>query len=165
MRITPESIEITSFPGFDRSISDESIANYNIRARIYRNRRIGDFLKELRLIEGRNTGFPNAIKALNENGSKLLTFDMDDNRTYLSVTIPVHSYFAPKDKRGDKKAVYEKRIVEILKDEPLTMTELALAMGYKGITAKLTKTVDDMIVRGVIEKIAGEGRTNRIKVR
>ena len=165
VRITPESIEITSFPGFDRSISDESIANYNIRARIYRNRRIGDFLKELRLIEGRNTGFPNAIKALNENGSKLLTFDMDDNRTYLSVTIPVHSYFAPKDKRGDKKAVYEKRIVEILKDEPLTMTELALAMGYKGITAKLTKTVDDMIVRGVIEKIAGEGRTNRLKVK
>ena len=81
------------------------------------------------------------------------------------MTIPVHSYFAPKDKRGDKKAVYEKRIVEILKDEPLTMTELALAMGYKGITAKLTKTVDDMIVRGVIEKIADEGRTNRIKVR
>ena len=120
---------------------------------------------QLRLIEGRNTGFPNAIKALNENGSELFTFDMDDNRTYLSVTIPVHSYFAPKDKRGDKKAVYEKRIVKILKDEPLTMTELALAMGYKGITAKLTKTVDDMIVRGVIEKIAGEGRTNRIKVR
>ena len=109
VRITPESIEITSFPGFDRSISDESIANYSIRARIYRNRRIGDLLKELHLIEGRNTGFPNVIKALRENGSDLLTFDMDDNRSYLSVTIPVHSYFLDKNEKTDKKAAYEKR--------------------------------------------------------
>lgn len=166
VRITPETIEITSFPGFDRSISDESIAKYSIRARIYRNRRIGDFLKELRLIEGRNTGFPNALKALHENGSDLLKFDMDDNRTYLSVTIPVHRYFIPKSNKNDKKASYEKNIVDALKGKPpLTMTELALAMGYKGITAKLTKTVDDMLVRGVIEKIADEGRTNKLKVK
>lgn len=166
VRITPENIEITSFPGFDRSISDESIAKYSIRARIYRNRRIGDFLKELRLIEGRNTGFPNAIKSLRENGSDLLKFDMDDNRTYLSVTIPVHRYFIPKSNKNDKKESYEKKIVDALKGKPpLTMTELALAMGYKGITAKLTKTVDNMLVRGVIEKIAGEGRTNKLKVK
>ena len=69
VRITSESIEITSFPGFDRSISDKDIAELRIRARVYRNRRIGDFLKELKLIEGRNTGFPNAIKALKANGS------------------------------------------------------------------------------------------------
>ena len=166
VRITPENIEITSFPGFDRSISDESIAKYSIRARIYRNRRIGDFLKELRLIEGRNTGFPNAIKSLRENGSDLLKFDMDDNRTYLSVTIPVHRYFIPKSNKNGKKESYEKKIVDALKGKPpLTMTELALAMGYKGITAKLTKTVDNMLVRGVIEKIAGEGRTNKLKVK
>lgn len=165
VRITPESIEITSFPGFDRSISDESIANYSIRARIYRNRRIGDFLKELHLIEGRNTGFPNAIKALRENGSELLSFDMDNNRTYLSVTIPVHKYFLDKSEKKDKKSVYEKKITDALKDKPLTLTELALGMGYKGITKKLTKTVDDMLVREVIEKVAGDGSTNKLKVK
>ncbi|MCI8981863.1 MAG: hypothetical protein HFG78_05565 [Hungatella sp.] len=68
----PASIEITSFPGFDRSISDSDVASYNIRGRIYRNRRIGDFLKELKLIEGRNTGFPNALNALKKNGSDML---------------------------------------------------------------------------------------------
>ena len=109
VRITPENIEITSFPGFDRSISDESIANYSIRAKVYRNRRIGDFLKELHLIEGRNTGFPNAIKALRENGSELLTFDMDENRSYLSVTIPVHSYFLKKMNKQIKKPPMKKR--------------------------------------------------------
>lgn len=64
VRITPTCIEITSFPGFDRSISDEAIQRQEIRARSYRNRRIGDFLKELHLIEGRNTGFPNAKRHL-----------------------------------------------------------------------------------------------------
>lgn len=165
VRITPENIEITSFPGFDRSISDESIANYSIRARLYRNRRIGDFLKELRLIEGRNTGFPNAIKALRENGSDLMTFDMDDNRTYLSVTIPVHSYFLNKSEKNDKKSAYEKKIIDALKDKPLTLTELAFAMGYKGITSKLTKTAKDMLTRGMIEKTAGDGSTNKLKVK
>lgn len=165
VRITPESIEITSFPGFDRSISNESIENYSIRARVYRNRRIGDFLKELRLIEGRNTGFPNAIKALTDNGSDLLKFDMDDNRTYLSVTIPVHSYFVEKNEKADKKAAYEKKIIEALKNKPLTLTELSLALGYKGITSKLTKTVNDMIAGSIIEKIAGERNTNKLRVR
>ena len=102
VRITPQAIEITSFPGFDRSITDEDIAKYQIRARVYRNRRIGDFLKELKLIEGRNTGFPNAIKALTENGSDLPKFDMSSQRDYLSVTIPVHGYFAPE---VDRKSV------------------------------------------------------------
>ena len=162
VRITPQSIEITSFPGFDRSISDESIANYSIRARIYRNRRIGDFLKELRLIEGRNTGFPNAIKALTENGSDLLSFDMDDNRSYLSVTIPVHSYFNDSKGRNDKKVLYEKKIIDALKNAPLTMTELAAAMGYKGITRKLKDTVNEMLGRKEIFKVAGEG--NAIKL-
>ena len=165
VRITPENIEITSFPGFDRSISDESIANYSIRARIYRNRRIGDFLKELHLIEGRNTGFPNAIKALRENGSDLLTFDMDDNRSYLSVTIPVHSYFLDKNEKTDKKAAYKKKIIDALKDKPLTLTELALAMDYKGITKKLTNAVDDMLDRNILDKIAGDGSTNKLKVK
>ena len=35
VRITSESIEITSFPGFDRSISDKDIAELRIRARVY----------------------------------------------------------------------------------------------------------------------------------
>lgn len=165
VRITPENIEITSFPGFDISISDERIANYSIRARVYRNRRIGDFLKELHLIEGRNTGFPNAIKALRENGSELLTFDMDENRSYLSVTIPVHSYFLKKNEQTDKKATYEKKITDALKDKPLTLTELASAMSYKGITKKLTNTVNNMLARNILEKTAGEGSVNKLKIK
>ena len=165
VRITPKGMEICSFPGFDRSISDESISSYSIRARVYRNRRIGDFLKELRLIEGRNTGFPNAIKALKENGSELLRFDMDDNRTYLSVTIPVHSYFLPKNSKMQKDADYKQKIIDSLKDTPLTLTGLSKAMGYKSISTKLKKAVQDMLLSGVIEKTTGDGNTVKLKLK
>lgn len=145
VRITRTAMEITSFPGFDRSISDEKIAAYDIRARVYRNRRIGDFLKELHLIEGRNTGFPNALAALNKNGSNRFTVEMNPARDYVSVTIPVHSYFLPgKSAKSRKQEDYYERVLEQLGDAPLSLTELARAMGYKGITKKLKTAVDQL---------------------
>ena len=95
----------------------------------------------------------------------MLKFDMDENRTYLSVTIPVHSYFLDRGEKSGKKVAYEKGIVDVLQDNPLTMTELSYALGYKGITKKLTTAVDDMIQRGIIERIAGEGSTNKLRVK
>ncbi|MBR0465106.1 MAG: putative DNA binding domain-containing protein [Clostridia bacterium] len=151
VRITPASMEITSYPGFDRSISDSDIRDFSIRSRVYRNRRIGDFLKELRLIEGRNTGFPNAIRALKENGSPMLAFEMDENRSYLSVTIPVHPAFLPRKASGMDS--YRRRIIDSL-STPMTLTELARAMGYKGITAKLRDTLTQMVNMGDIERFA-----------
>lgn len=162
VRITPEAIEITSFPGFDRSISDEDIANYDIRARIYRNRRIGDYLKELRLIEGRNTGFPNAYQALRKNGSAMPIFKMNVARDFLSVTIPIHPYFL-KGKASDKNVMYKEKIYALLQDTPMSITELALAMGYKGITKKLTTNVDILITERKITKILAENRTIKLK--
>ena len=140
VRITNESIEIISHPGFDRSISDEAIKKYDIRAKIYRNRRIGDFLKELKLIESRNTGFPNAFKALKENGSEMPVFEMDTERNYLSVTLKIHSYFT-KDNKTDKTKIYTSKILDALKQKPLSLTELAHTLGYKGISKKLRDSV------------------------
>ncbi len=151
VRITPTGMEITSFPGFDRSISDRDIENRNIRARVYRNRRIGDFLKELRLIEGRNTGFPNAFRSLRENGSGYPIFEMDEERTYLSVTIPVHSYFFPKV--NEKKQAYQERILMALGKNAMSLNELSKAMGYKGITKKLSEAVEEMLKDGILKNI------------
>ena len=153
VRITPTYITITSFPGFDRSISNESISVYNITSPIYRNRRIGDFLKELHLIEGRNTGYPTVLKALRDNGSDLPKFDMDDNRTYLSVTLPINSYFLPKSEINPKELEYRERIFTALKGRTLSMNELAKTMGYKGISAKLSSTIEKMIEIGALEKV------------
>lgn len=154
VRITPAGMEITSFPGFDRSITDAQIARYDIRARIYRNRRIGDFLKELHLIEGRNTGFPNARKALADNGSGDLTFEMNPDRDYLCVTIPVHPYFLPDRRGADRRAQYHAEILRQLEASPMTLTELAKAMGYRGITKRLREAVGELRLQGRIRAIA-----------
>ncbi|WP_165173061.1 RNA-binding domain-containing protein [Adlercreutzia sp. ZJ242] len=160
VRVTPDALEVTSFPGFDRSISDEDVAERKIRARSYRNRRIGDFLKELRLIEGRNTGFPNAYKALEANGSPALEFFSDEQRGFLSVVIPAHPAFAPGQKAGcEKVRLYEQRILDALEKEDMTLTDLARAMGYKGISKKLSKTVEALEIRGVLERRIPEGST------
>lgn len=36
-------------------------------------------------------------------------------------------------------------------------------MCYKSITKKLTNTVDDMLDRNILDKIAGDGSTNKLK--
>ena len=156
VRITSESIEITSFPGFDRSISDKDIAELRIRARVYRNRRIGDFLKELKLIEDRNTGFPNAIKALKANGSGMPRFEMDEERSFLSVTIPIHPYFLKAS--SDKDTEYREKILVQLRTSPMNRTELAKALGMKGISRKLSAAVEQLIAEGkVVQIVVGGG--------
>lgn len=155
VRITMDRIEVTSHPGFDSSIRDQDIEQLRIQSRVYRNRRLGDLLKEIKLIEGRNTGFPNAIKALKLNGSPQLKFEYDKQRQFLSVIIPVHPSFSvisPKDK---KLLSYQEEIKRKLAHSPMTMTELAIALGYKGITAKLRKNVNILLEQKDLEYITG----------
>lgn len=152
VRITSSAMEITSFPGFDRSINDEKIKALDIRSMVYRNRRIGDSIKELKLTEGRNTGFPTAFAALCKNGSELPSFEMDADRGYLTVVIPIHPYFLPKKKN----CAYEEKILTALAERPLNLTDLAKEMGYKGITQKLKKAVESLLKMGKIEKLPSE---------
>ncbi len=161
VRIEKESIEITSTPGFDRSISDDAIRTYNLRGRVYRNRRIGDFLKELHLTEGRNTGFPNAFAALEKNGSGKLEFLMNENRDYLSVIIPIHPYFVSSIEK-EKNAVYYEKILSAL-SKTMTLTQLAHEMGYKGISKKLRKNVDILIRKGKVESLIEDGDIKYIR--
>ena len=91
VRILPGEITITSCPGPDRSIRLSDFAEGKSVARRYRNRRIGEFLKELNLTEGRGTGIPKVIRAMQTNGSPLPRFDTDEDRTYFTTFLPIHS--------------------------------------------------------------------------
>lgn len=87
--IEPTHVDILSYSGPDRSITAEAIKTaQKLKARRYRNRRLGDFLKELDLTEGRATGIPTIQKALRENGSEKATIETDDDRTYFLMTVP-----------------------------------------------------------------------------
>jgi ATP-dependent DNA helicase RecG len=69
IRIEKERILIINYPGPDKSIKMQDIKHGKIIARRYRNRRIGEFLKELKLTESRSTGIPKIIKSLKDNNS------------------------------------------------------------------------------------------------
>lgn len=87
--IEPTHVDILSYSGPDRSITSEAIkAAQKLKARRYRNRRLGDFLKELDLTEGRATGIPTIQKSLRENGSEKASINTDEDRTYFLLTIP-----------------------------------------------------------------------------
>jgi ATP-dependent DNA helicase RecG len=61
-----------------------------IRPRRYRNRRLGDFLKELKLTEGKATGIPAILKALKNNGSPAPHFDTDEDRSFFEIELFKH---------------------------------------------------------------------------
>jgi len=90
VQITPEEMVITSYPGPDPSIRIDELNGGGVVARRYRNRRIGEFLKELRLTEGRGTGVPTIFKAMRENGSPEPRFDTNAERTHFTTILPIH---------------------------------------------------------------------------
>ena len=58
--------------------------------RRYRNRRIGEFLKELEFTEGRSTGIPKIMEAMEKNGSPPAEFEFDEDHSYFMVRLPIH---------------------------------------------------------------------------
>ena len=87
VRVEPDRIIIVSHPGADRSISQEGLREYRVFSRRYRNRRIGEFLKEMHLTEGRNTGFRKIRNALRNHGSPEPLFETDEERTSFATTL------------------------------------------------------------------------------
>ena len=90
--IEPDGITILNCPGPDRSIPMSAIEKGDsLKSRRYRNRRLGDFLKELDLTEGRSTGVPTIQEKLAANGSPRATFETTEDRLTFLIHIPVHA--------------------------------------------------------------------------
>ena len=102
VRVEKNMIEIVSFPGPDRSVTQEGLKRYKVSNRRYRNRRIGDILKELHLTEGRNTGFGKILSALEENGSPKPEFETDEGHNYFITRLFIHKAFMKQEQKGAK---------------------------------------------------------------
>lgn len=99
--IEPEGVSILNCPGPDRSIPMSAIEKGdNLKSRRYRNRRLGDFLKELDLTEGRSTGIPTIQEKLAANGSLRATFETTEDRLTFLIHIPVHAGWGNKPVSG-----------------------------------------------------------------
>jgi ATP-dependent DNA helicase RecG len=96
IRIYPNSIVFINHGGPDRYIRLASFNTGHVRNRRYRNRRLGEFLKELELTEGRATGIPTILKSLKDNGSPSPKFNTDEDRSFFEVELFIHETFAEK---------------------------------------------------------------------
>lgn len=164
VRVNPDGIEVVSYPGPDPSIQREQLAGKQIIARRYRNRRIGDFLKELELTEGRSTGIPKIRRAMQQNGSPDPVFDTDEGRTYFVVRLPIHPAFLEAQAGGATEAHDEAhdgahdglneteiRVLKALQAGALGTPELLARLGLKSISGGLKKAVERLSDAGLIE--------------
>jgi ATP-dependent DNA helicase RecG len=143
VRVLPDEILVQSFPGPDRSIPMEELRAGHPVGRRYRNRRIGEFLKELELSEGRNTGIPTIQKAMADNGSPTAQFETDEDRTFLLVRLPLRP--APKpviDTEGLATAQVTAHVAPLVTN---VLEEMARSMGLA--TAQVTAHVAAHVVK------------------
>ncbi|OYP58658.1 hypothetical protein CIL02_13820 [Prevotella sp. P3-122] len=151
--IEPDRISILSYSGPDRSISMESLKEANmLRSRRYRNRRLGDFLKELDLTEGRATGIPTIQKKLRENGSPKATIETDESRSYFLIDIPAKRDFV-QDAEIVKESDIERiklnmskmcpRYVQDMSMNELGLLAVCLQRAQEGVSAQeMLKNID-----------------------
>lgn len=160
VRVLPDRIEILSHPGADRSISIEGLRAFRAVGRRYRNRRVGEFLKELHLTEGRNTGFHKIVRALEENGSPPPVFETDEERTYFLTTIFAREEDAEAPKPGAEVPLSK---AERIEERRARILELVAADPHIGI-AEICRRLD--VKRSAVDRdiraLKGDGRLERV---
>lgn len=169
--IEPSGISILNCPGPDRSISKEDIAKGDmLKSRRYRNRRLGDFLKELDLTEGRSTGVPTIQAKLAENGSPRAIFETTDDRLTFLVTIPIHEWCSDSsgtksessgtqlkssgtkpESSGTRQKTSDKIIEMIKKDPQITAPQIAMELGIS--TRGVEKNLRQLRETGTLKRV------------
>jgi ATP-dependent DNA helicase RecG len=162
VRIYPDSICILNYGGPDRSIKSDAFKIGPVKPRRYRNRRLGDFLKELDLTEGKATGIPRIKKALKENGSREPFFDFDEDRTFFEVDFYTHPAFKEEQTKVvpiNNESLYlgERaiQILDIIKSNPsVTASEIAEKIG---ISKRATeKHLSKLKSAGILDRIGSD---------
>ena len=156
--IEPDKISILNFGGPNHTISMESIREGQmLRSRRYKNRRLGEFLKELKLTEGRATGIPTIQQQLKDNGSPRASIETDENRSFFIIDIPCHKHFVnDNDKINDKIKLTKTQsvILSIIgENDKITIPELARKV--KVSESKISR--DLKILRDDLQLLVREG--------
>ena len=135
-------------------------------SRRYRNRRIGEFLKELKLTEGRSTGLPKIKRAMAKNGSPEPIFDTNPEHDYFLTTLKIHPGFLNKNGVQDSSDIgsdigsdisSDKILALIKKDAKTSATKIAKELGItsRAVEKQLDKLKKSNKIRHVGSKIAG----------
>jgi ATP-dependent DNA helicase RecG len=153
VRISPEELVVLSFPGPDRSIRLADLRRGKAVSRRYRNRRIGEFLRELDLTEGRATGIPKILRAMRGNGSPAPKFETDDERTSFLIRLPVHPQAKPLEVGQVTEQVTEQvgRVVAALQSQTLAGTKIMEGLRLVHRPTFLYSYLQPALAAGLIE--------------
>ena len=146
IRINYDSIQILSFEGPMPPIKNDDLKKERVISRSYRNRRIGDFLKELDYTEGRSTGFPKIYRHLKKNYSPEPQFETDENNLHFLTTIRCHKLFAPKPIKINEK---EKLILDFCK-QPKSSREILDFIGVSYHSKNMANYINSLIDTGLL---------------
>jgi ATP-dependent DNA helicase RecG len=163
VNIRLDQIEILSHGGPMPPLSQDDFKKERIVSRKYLNRRIGDFLRELHLTEGKGTGIPKIRRAMKNNGSEEPVFETDDARSYFLTILPIKKLEKKEDvypavtggKPADTTDIGD-RLRPITTDYAQLTNEESLIMMYIEEKGKITRREALSIVH------AGETKTKEI---
>ena len=124
VNILSDKIEIISHGGAMPPLSQNDFRKNRIITMKYLNRRIGDFLKELHLTEGKGTGIPKIRRAMRNNGSDEPIFETDDDRSYFLTIL--------KAKNIENKNIIDDQL------RPITTEKPSDTVGYRRIPSDAT---------------------------
>lgn len=136
LNIYPDRITVYNIEGPVPPITNADLQKEHVICRNYRNRRVGDFLKELDLTEGRNTGFPKIYREMRKNGNPNPLFETDDRNMHFMVTIPINPLFEP---QNEPKNLSERQmqIVTFISNHPnLSKKAMAKELGISFSTLR-----------------------------
>jgi ATP-dependent DNA helicase RecG len=159
-----------SYPGPDASIRLQALKSKHFIARRYRNRRIGEFLKELDLTEGRGTGIGKIHAAMKANGSRPPRFETDEGRTYFLVELLVHPSFAEQPVEAPVEAPVElseteRAILKFCKDKPRSKREILVGLGYQSMTGHTKLALQRLADLGLLEFTIPQTPNSRLQRR
>jgi len=146
IRIYVDCIQVINFPGPAKWIDMEKFAAGKVRARKYRNRRIGEFFKEIDLSEKQSTGISKILRELKQNDSPPPEFETDEERTYLTTTIRIRDGFEVEAK---KSAQENERTLSELLSGLLTSDEyrkVSQIIDYLEVNNNITPREAEMLV-------------------
>lgn len=149
--VYPDKLVVLSFPGPLPPVDKEALKQRKVFSRSYRNRRIGDFLKELDLTEGRGTGFPIIYRKMEQNGSPHPSFETDDIHTHFLAVLPVHPDFLkespPETENTNLPKLVSPRALEILEfcKEAKSRKEIMEMLGISNHPKNLERYVTPLI--------------------
>ncbi len=159
VNILANKMEIISHGGAMSPITKDDFKKDRIVTMKYLNRRIGDFLKELHLTEGKGTGIPKIRRAMKNNGSDEPIFETDDARSYFLVTLQVQKNNISNDRLQPPEnrrippdtTIQERKILEyIVENTVITSKAVETLLEIKERRAR--ELLSNMIQKQLIEK-------------